>query len=81
MFKRGHPELAKNFRRIATLPILCTCFSRMLRAHLADYVITCQYVDQAASRTSFNTVDHLLTASLLIENTSEYTAPFAAGPR
>jgi hypothetical protein len=75
IFKKGDPELPKNYRPIAILPILYKLFSRMLCTRLSKYVLLRQDVDQAAYRPGYGTEDHLLTMALLIEKAAEFRSP------
>ena len=79
IFKKGDPELPKNYRPIAILPILYKLFSRMFCNRLVDYVMRHQSVDQAAYRKGFSTEDHLLTVTMLIEKSYENYFPVWLG--
>ena len=79
IFKKGDPELPKNYQPIAILPILYKLFRRMFCNRLVDYVMRHQSVDQAAYRKGFSTENHLLTVTMLTERSYEYNFPVWLG--
>ena len=72
LFKKGEPELPKNYRPIAILPILYKLFARILCNRVQPAIIGAQSPDQAADRKGYSAEDHLLTLTLLFEKCMEW---------
>ena len=75
IFKKGDPTLAGNYRPIAVISFLYKLFSRIQCDRLIPFIIAAQTVEQAAYRKGFNTVDHLLAVTLVMEKSREFNLP------
>ena len=76
IFKKGDPTLAKNYRPIAIISALYKLFSSMLCNRVMVRFIPQQSPEQAAYRKGFNTEEHLLTLTLLLERAREFELKF-----
>ena len=74
IFKSGDATLAKNYRPISVLPILYKIFSILIYCRLEPTLDAQQCKDQAGFRKGFSTVDHLFTASMIIDKANEWNA-------
>ena len=72
IFKKGDSKAVKNYRPIASIPILYKLFSLMVCARIQNTVYAGLSPDQAAYRPGFSTEDHLLAAGLLIDGCAEW---------
>ena len=73
IYKKGDTTLPSNYQPIAILSLLYKLFSRMLCGRLRKTIESQQSIDQAAYRKGFSTEDHLLTLTLLLEASSEWS--------
>ena len=72
IFKKGDPLEVKNYRPIASIPILYKLFSRMVCGRIQSKIFSNLSPAQAAYRPSFSTDDHLLSVALLVESCKEW---------
>ena len=72
LFKKGDPQVPKNYRPIAILPVLYKLFSSMLCGRLSKLLMPKHSYEQAAYRHGFSTVVHLLVVRIVAEACFEF---------
>ena len=79
IFKKNDARQVKNYRPIAITPILYKLFSRMLCNRVQSTIFSSLSPDQAAYRPGFSVEDHLLSLTLLLERSREWSQDLFLG--
>ncbi|KAK6762597.1 hypothetical protein RB195_023355 [Necator americanus] len=75
LYKKGDPHDIGNYRPICLLSVIYKLFTRVILNRIANVLDEGQPCEQALFRKGFSTINHIHTASKLIEVSREYKIP------
>ncbi|KAK6728723.1 hypothetical protein RB195_006020 [Necator americanus] len=75
LYKKGDPHDIGNYRPICLLSVIYKLFTRVILDRIEKVLDEGQPCEQAGFRKGFSTIDHIHTASKLIEVSREYKMP------
>ena len=75
LFKKGDPELPKNYRPIAIVPVLSKLFSGVLLARIRDTLNALQPEEHAGFRADYSCSDIVHFLRLIAEKAQEWGVP------